>query len=231
MATASNSLGDLQAGILAQIGRLSSPTTESLAESDFNAAAANLGSGVPSNSAFGQNRRLVLRDSEQRARLKEAAALLDPSLNRASQEAQAAADREAALQRLNISEGGESSRQASQLANALKMQGIEGEQAMQRLLTGQTGDERLQKLRNAEDIKKLILGAYLNPKMTTQPATPAQPERWEGSRDPFSGISSARLVSPAFPASPERIRPLSNINTLLAQYGIQNPLDLREYGN
>lgn len=233
-----NSLGDLQAGILSQVAKLSSPTPQSLAESDFNAAAANLGSGVPFNSAFGQNRQLVLRDSEQRARLQQAADLLNPSLNRASAEAQAQAERDAALQRLNISEGGASSRQAAQLANALQMQGIEGEQAMQRLLTGQTGQERLQKLSNSADIRKLILSAYLSPEynQTSTSSGPIAPQ-YENVRDPFTGVGSVREIRPGNPAftggggrSSSSMTRSSNIDRLLAQYGVQNPLNLSEYG-
>jgi hypothetical protein len=225
-----NSLGDLQSGILSQIGKLSSPTPQSLAESDFNAAAANLGSGVPFNSAFGQNRRLVLRDSEQRARLQQAADLLNPSLNRASAESQAAAERQAALERLNISEGGQTTRQGLQLQNALKMQGIEGEQAMQRLLTGQTGQERLQRLGNSADLQKLILSAYLDPEYSVTPATPYQPAQYNDQRNPLTGTVTSTLINPAQAAQPARRSMTSNINTLLAQYGIQNPLNLSEYG-
>lgn len=224
-----NTLGDLQSGILAQIGKLSSPTPQSLAESDFNAAAVNLGSGVPFNSAFGQNRQLVLRDSEQRARLQQAADLLNPSLNRASAESQAAAERQAALERLNISEGGQTTRQGLQLQNALKMQGIEGEQAMQRLLTGQTGQERLQKLGNSADIQKLILSAYLDPEYSVTPATPYQPAQYAYSTSPL-GRRTSTLIAPEQQAQPARRSMTSNINTLLAQYGIQNPLNLSEYG-
>lgn len=99
---------------------------------------------------------------------------------------------------------------------------------MQRLLTGQTGDERLQKLRNAEDIKKLILGSYLDPRTMTQ-TTPAQAAQYKQLRDPFTGIGTVIETSPAMPAT-TRTRTNRNIDQLLAQYGIQNPLDLREYG-
>lgn len=227
---AANSLGDLQAGILSQVGKLSSPTPQSLAESDFNAAAANLGSGVPFNSAFGQNRQLVLRDSEQRARLQQAADLLNPSLNRASAEAQAAAERQAAMDRLNISEGGQTTRQGLQLQNALKMQGVEGEQAMLRLLESQKGAERLQRLGSSDDIRKLVLSSYLDPRTMMEPATPYQAARYETEFSPL-GNRTSRLISPEQQAQPARVRPLNNnITTLLAQYGVTNPIDLSEYG-
>ncbi len=137
-------LPDLKSGLLAQIQKLMNPTAQSLAESDTNAAAANLASGVPGASQFGQNRGLVLRDSEQQKRLKLASDLYQPLLQIESSEkiaanSQAGEDRRLAesgrqaRERLEISERGEGERLSAQQAQQLKLQALEGEQAMARL--------------------------------------------------------------------------------------------------
>lgn len=137
-------LPDLKAGLLANIAKLMNPTAQSLAESDTNAAQASLASGVPAASQFGANRRLVLRDSEQAARTKLANDMYQPLLQmesseRIASESQSGEDRrlatsgQQAMERLRLSEAGESERLSSQQAAALRQQAIEGEQAMARL--------------------------------------------------------------------------------------------------
>lgn len=137
-------LPDLKAGLLANIARLMNPTAQSLAESDTNAAQASLASGVPAASQFGANRQLVLRDSEQAARVKLANDMYQPLLQiesseKIAAEGQAGEDRrlavsgQQAMERLRLSESGESARLSSQQAAALQQQAIEGEQAMARL--------------------------------------------------------------------------------------------------
>lgn len=240
-AAPTNPAPDLKAGLLANIAKLMNPTAESLAESDNRAAAQNLASGMPGQSAFGQNRGLVLRDSEQRARLAQANEMYQPFLQRESAEgiaanAQAGEDRrqalagEQALERLRLSESGESARLDDQQENALKMQAIEGEQAMLRLNAQQNGNERLQRMGDQSDIQKTILSAYLNPAYNTQAATPYQPAEYKYDVSPL-GRRTSTLVTPEQAAQPARrsVTNSANINRLLAQYGVNPQPSLSQY--
>lgn len=239
--TATNAAPDLKAGLLANIAKLMNPTAESLAESDNRAAAQNMASGMPGQSAFGQNRGLVLRDSEQRDRLKQANEMYQPFLQRESAEgiaanAQAGEDRrqiiagEQALERLRLSESGESERLNDQQENALKMQAIEGEQAMLRLNAQQKGNERLQLLGNQSDLQKTILSAYLNPAYNTQAATPYQPAEYKYDVSPL-GRRTSTLVTPEQAAQPARrsVTNSADINRLLAQYGVNPQPSVSQY--
>lgn len=245
--TATPAVPDLNAGLLANIATLMNPTAQSLIESDNRAAAQNLASGMPGQSAFGQNRGLVLRDSEQRARLAQANEMYQPFLQRESAEGMNAANNaaenqrqvvagEQAMERLRLSESGESARLNDQQENALRMQAIEGEQAMMRLNAQQKGNERLQGMGNQSDIQKLILSAYLSPEYTKSTSSGPVAPQYENVRDSFTGVGSVREVKPGDPSyvggsggSSSFSTRNANIDRLLAQYGLSQPPNLSQY--
>jgi hypothetical protein len=148
-------LPDLSGSVMENIKRLLAPTPQSLAESDTNAAQASLASGVPAASQFGANRQLVLRDSEQRARTQQGAQLLEPYLTRDSSEriaanAQAGEDRrlavsgQQAMERLQLSEAGQTQRLSMSEKAALERAMLEGQQAMERLQVSEGGQNTRQ---------------------------------------------------------------------------------------
>lgn len=233
---------DLKSGLLANIATLMNPTSQSLIESDNRAAAQNLASGMPGQSAFGQNRGLVLRDSEQRARLAQANEMYQPFLQRESAEGMNAANNaaetqrqilsgEQAMERLRLSEQGEGERLNDQQENALRMQAIEGEQAMMRLTASEKGALQRQLIGNQGDMQRTILSAYLSPEYNTTPATPYQPAQYSYSTSPL-GKRTSSLIAPeqqAVPASRSSTNS-ENIERLLAQYGLNKAPDLSQYG-
>lgn len=122
----------------------------STADADYAAAGLNLASGIP-GSNFGANRQLILRDSEQQARLMDAARILEPYQQRASSEniaaqAQAGEDRrlavsgQQAMERLQAEQSGAMERLTAQQRGELERQALEGNQAASRLATQEAGE-------------------------------------------------------------------------------------------
>jgi len=239
--TTTNAAPDLKAGLLANIAKLMNPTAESLAESDNRAAAQNVASGMPGQSAFGQNRGLVLRDSEQRDRLKQANEMYQPFLQRESAEGIAASGQaaetqrqilagEQAMERLRLSESGESARLSQKEAADLKLQALEGEQAMMRQTASEKGAMDRLLVGNQGDIQKTILSAYLDPRYNTESATPYQPAEYKYDVSPL-GRRTSTLVTPEQAAQPARrsVTNSADINRLLAQYGVNPQPSLSQY--
>lgn len=127
-----------------------------LSETRMNAAEQNLGAGT-SGSGFGSGTTAKLLDSERIARFQLGHQLLEPYLQREFQAGQSAADRAArlneiaaegaqALQRLQLSEAGETARLTQEEQAKLQQQAVIGQQAMQQIAAqeaGQTGRTRL----------------------------------------------------------------------------------------
>lgn len=187
----------IEDSLLTNIQSLLNPTTASLNEADTNAASLAFASGVPGSSGFGQNQQLVLRDSEQRQRLQQAADLYEPIAQRESaetlaRESQAGEDRrlatsgQQAMERLQLSEAGQTERLTSQQAADARRQILEGDQAMERLnasnafTSSQQGGELASRERiaqmgiSADTARQAISEAGLASRLSSQQASELQ---------------------------------------------------------
>lgn len=203
----------------------------------------NLGQGV-SGSGFGSGTTNRLLESEKIARFQLGHQMLEPYLQRSFQAQQAANDRQArlneiaaqgaqAMQQLQLSEAGQTSRLNSQEQAALQRQILSGQQAIQQLnlqQAGETGRTRLQ-------IGGNILTGLLNRYGAEQAAGPTSTTTRGVNNVGTGGGSTPGYITsfdwasqtptfrpaPPYPIGNGGVRPglnLSTIDQILRRYGV-----------
>ena len=131
-----------------------------------------IGSGVGMGS-FGQNQTNRLLDSERKANFLAGHQILEPYLQRDFQAGQAAADRAArlqqiaaegaqALQRLQLSEAGQTARLSTEQAGALQRAVLAGNQALQQITLKEAGDTGRQRSQIQGNLANTLLSAGLS---------------------------------------------------------------------
>lgn len=152
--------------------------TETLTRGAENALAGGYG-----GSGFGANQSVRLLDSERKANFLAGHQILEPYLQRQHQSSENAADRasrlqqiaaegQQAMERLRMSEAGQTARLSSELSARLQQQVLDGQQAMQRLTLTEAGATSRQNTGIRGDLAQIILQSALRRPDTTATTTP-----------------------------------------------------------
>jgi hypothetical protein len=206
--------------------------SQPLPETDWNAASANLGM---TGSQFGDNRQLVLRDSERRDRLQQGNEMLQPYLEREQQQRLQREQLEAEAARQLISEAGLDRRLSAENAARLELALLQGNQEAARQLVSEGGLNSRQaaalqaemdraRMSTSASLLQTLLQVASRPASTsgTASAAPTGSYRWQTTPD--GGTVTGGTPPPAGYNRPRTGNNLgritADVDRILQQYGL-----------
>lgn len=206
-------------------------------ETETNAAEKAVGGGLAGSSWAGNVRSNML-DSERIKRMQLGNQMLEPYLNREFQGAESAADRASraelailegnqAMERLRLSEAGETARLTQQERARLEEIAAQGRISMQELLTREAGETGRQRTQIQGTLANTVVGGVLRGGSgggSTSPVFANQPRDNWANHPNFLGYPSNTGTGTRIPGSPGGVSGVgsSGIDRILRQYGLLN---------